>query len=211
MKSESIKELAAALSKAQASITGAVKDSKNPFFKSSYADLQSVWDAIREPLTKNGLSIAQTTQIDNGGTALVTILMHSSGEWLQSTYPINPIKADPQGLGSAITYARRYSLQALCGVCPVDDDGEAAQGRNGHAKPDFKAAPKDNGKYIFSFGKFSGKSCDQVEAGDLESYLDYLEKGAAREPQKVSENVRQAIFAMREFLAGLGHNDQIPF
>lgn len=138
--SAGIKELAAALAKAQAEIKGAVKDSANPFFKSSYADLQSVWDACRAPLTKNGLSVAQTTDIFNDKPVLVTTLMHSSGEWLRGTLPISPVKNDPQALGSAITYARRYALASMVGVYQTDDigddgddDGNAASGRNAPA------------------------------------------------------------------------------
>ncbi len=129
--SESIKDLATALAKAQSEILGAVKDSKNGFFQSTYADLASVWDAIREPLTKNGLSVTQTTDfIEAAGTCIVTTLLHSSGQWIKGTLPIVAVKQDPQAIGSAITYSRRYALAAIVGVAQVDDDTEAAQGRN---------------------------------------------------------------------------------
>lgn len=130
MISQSIGALAVALSKAQAEIQGAVKDSQNPFFKSNYADLSSVWEACRGPLTKNGLCVIQTTEMQEKGLMLVTLLAHSSGEYICGYYPINPSKPDPQALGSAITYARRYALAAIVGVCPVDDDGEGAMHRN---------------------------------------------------------------------------------
>jgi hypothetical protein len=134
MKSDSIKELATALAKAQAKIRHAVKDSANPFFKSKYADLASVWEAVREPLTSNGLAVTQVPDVQDGKSVLVTMLMHSSGEWISGTYPIVPIKNDPQGVGSAITYARRYALQSLAGVCPDDDDGNAASGNTAQPK-----------------------------------------------------------------------------
>lgn len=137
--SPNINELATALSKAQAEIIGAVKDSANPYFKSSYADLGSVMDAIRAPLTKNGISYTQTTDIREGQLVLITTLMHSGGQWISGLYPINPVKADPQSMGSAITYARRYALTAICGVAQIDDDGEAAMARpvlpNGNVAP----------------------------------------------------------------------------
>lgn len=120
--SESIKELAASLSKAQGEIEGAIKDSKNPHFKSSYADLASVMDAIREPFRKYGLSYSQHPV----GRNLVTILMHQSGEFIQSEMELLVEKPNMQGLGSAITYARRYSLAAIAGVAQVDDDGNEA-------------------------------------------------------------------------------------
>lgn len=127
--SQTIGALAAALAKAQASITGAVKDSANPFFKSKYADLESVWSACRKPLTDNGLSVIQTTQPTKHGTMLVTTLAHSSGEWIRGYMPILTKDASAQSQGSGISYARRYALAALVGVYQTDDDAEAAQGR----------------------------------------------------------------------------------
>ena len=129
MKSESIGNLAKALSQVQAVLRGAIKDSNNPFFKSSYADLSSVWDACREPLAKHGLSIIQTTDVADNGVIVETTLAHESGEWISGRLLLNPTKHDPQGIGSALTYGRRYSLAAIVGVCPEDDDGEGAMGR----------------------------------------------------------------------------------
>ena len=133
-----MKELATAMAKAQGQIKTALKDSKNPHFKSSYADLTSVWDACREALTKNGFSVIQRTDFEAGGEVwLETMLLHSSGEHVSSRYPLRPLKQDPQGYGSAITYARRYCLAAIVGVvADEDDDGNAASQRNGnHAPP----------------------------------------------------------------------------
>ena len=131
-RSESIAALAAALSKAQSAMTGAKKDSINPHFKSKYADLASVWDACREPLTKNGLSVIQMPGKDETGYYVETVLAHSSGEFVSCKLHIVPIKDDPQGLGSSITYARKYALAAIAGIAPddSDDDGEAAMGRS---------------------------------------------------------------------------------
>lgn len=130
IKSENINELLAALSKAQGEMKGAVKDSANPFFKNSYAGLESVWDACREALSKNNLAVLQTTGPgEKGEVVLYTTLGHSSGQYMSSAYPINPVKQDPQGIGSAITYARRYALAAIVGVHQTDDDGNAASGR----------------------------------------------------------------------------------
>lgn len=125
-KSETISKLAMALAKAQAKVKGAIKDSNNPFFKSKYADLQSVWDAIREPFTSNGLSITQLTGEATDGVLIETVLLHESGEYISSRLLMKPVKNDPQGIGSAITYGRRYGLQAIAGVCPEDDDGNKA-------------------------------------------------------------------------------------
>lgn len=126
-KSENINELALALSKAQASMNNAKKDSKNPFFKSSYADLASVWDAAREPLSSNELAIMQTTiPSDKDEVIVETILAHSSGQWISSVLALPVSKADSQGYGSALTYARRYGLSSMVGVAPAEDDGNAA-------------------------------------------------------------------------------------
>lgn len=140
--SEQIDQLATALSKAQSEIEGAVKNTVNPHFKRTYADLGSVWDAIREPLTKNGLSVAQfpSHSGDPQVMALDTVLMHSSGQWLRETFCMPVAKADPQGYGSAITYARRYSLMAVAGIAPVDDDGNEAS-----KKPEPKQSPPPGG------------------------------------------------------------------
>lgn len=149
-KSESIMRLGEALSKAQAIIKPAIKDSENPYFRATYADLASVWEACREPLTKNGLSIIQTTDIKEDKLILTTTLLHISGEFVSGHYPITPMKQvkgegwapseDPQSLGSAITYARRYAMSAIVGIAPEDDDGETAMGRK-QEKP--KAIPSE--------------------------------------------------------------------
>jgi hypothetical protein len=138
-KSESIKELAAALVKAQAKIEGATKDKTNPHFKSKYADLSSVVEAIKKPATDNGLTWTQVMHPAENAAAVETIIMHSSGEWLSCGVISVPVsKQDAQGYGSALTYARRYSLSAAFGVAPEDDDGNAASA----------AAPKSNGSKV---------------------------------------------------------------
>lgn len=127
--SESIATLAGALSKAQSAITGALKDSANPFFKSKYADLAACWDACRQQLAANNLAVIQTTEVTEAGTVLVTTLAHSSGEWMRGYLPVLTKDAGPQGQGSGLTYARRYALAAIVGLAQIDDDGEAAQAR----------------------------------------------------------------------------------
>lgn len=129
MQSETIGELAAALSKAQADITGALKDSNNPFFKSKYADLASCWDACRRQLSANGLAVIQTTRNTDAGLMLTTTLAHSSGEWIAGEMPVLTKDASPQAQGSGLTYARRYALAAIVGLAQIDDDAEAAQAR----------------------------------------------------------------------------------
>ena len=124
--SESIAKLCEALVKAQGEMGGAVKDSANPFFKSKYADLTSVVKAIKEPFAKHGLGYTQFPIRAENGVGVVTRLIHESGEWLEGEYILPMVKMDPQSAGSAITYARRYALQAMAGIPTADDDAESA-------------------------------------------------------------------------------------
>jgi hypothetical protein len=142
--SDSIKELATALSKVQGELTYAKKDSANPFFKSRYADLESVWDACRSLMAANGLSVIQMPgNYFEGRMWLVTRLCHNSGEWIEQEMSIPVNKADSHGCASAVTYMRRISLSAFVGVVPSDDDdGNAAAGvqaKPASAKPVVKS------------------------------------------------------------------------
>ena len=128
--SDSIKEIATAMNKAQAEMTAAKKDASNPFFKSKYADLGSIIKALKEAFANNGLSYMQSPEMDDSGVGVTTMIMHDSGEWIRGTLFIPMTKKDPQGAGSAITYARRYALQAMVGLPASDDDAEFAMGRD---------------------------------------------------------------------------------
>jgi hypothetical protein len=120
-KSASIKEIASALVLFHKEVGKVKKEATNPFFKSKYASLPNILDAIEDPLGNSGLSYAQ---FPSGEHELTTILMHISGEWMQASYKMQPTKNDPQGLGSAITYQRRYALGAVLGLnIDEDDDG----------------------------------------------------------------------------------------
>lgn len=131
LKSEQINELAAALAKAQGQIEGARKSSSNPFFKSKYADLAECWNTCREALTANGISVIQMPEEinENGRLNITTMLAHSSGQYISSTLTMTVTKLDPQAIGSAITYGRRYALAAMVGLAQEDDDGEKAMAR----------------------------------------------------------------------------------
>lgn len=125
--STSIAALAAALAKAQGQLEGAKKDTTNPDFGKKYADLASVVDAIKGCFPANGLSYVQTVVTAEAGVGVETLLMHSSGEWIGGEPFYVPVeRANAQGFGSALTYCRRYSLAAIAGVAPEDDDGNAA-------------------------------------------------------------------------------------
>jgi len=117
-----INEIAAALAKAQMEMVGAKKDTTNPFFKSKYADLASVMAACLPALNKNGIAVVQPVTADT----VDTMLIHSSGQSLKCSVHLRVSKDDMQGLGSAITYARRYGLMSMAGISPEDDDGNLA-------------------------------------------------------------------------------------
>jgi hypothetical protein len=188
MQSQEIGALLEALAKAQAIMEGAVEDSANPFFKSSYADLTSVWKACRKPLTQHGLSVVQTTQVIDGAMCLVSVLGHSSGQWIRSVLPVNPQKPDIQSLGSTITYSRRYSLAALVGICPADDDGETAMDRKKKDEDPYANEPTQ----ILSFS-----IPEDVELHDLEQFIAETAKNSKKSTNYV---IAKANSSPREFM-----------
>ena len=119
---------AAAFVKAQTQFAPAIKTSTNPHFRSKYADLSACVDAVMDALNNNGIGLIQRTHESESGVNVETVLIHESGESLSAgILHVPAAKNDPQGYGSALTYARRYSLMAACGIAPEDDDGNAAQ------------------------------------------------------------------------------------
>ena len=122
--------IADALAAAQAELTDPAKDSVNPHFKSRYADLATVLKTVRPVLAKHGIAVTQTTRVEDDGRVLLVTRLHWHDEEIVGYYPVSPTKNDPQGLGSAMTYARRYTLQAMVGVAAdEDDDGNAASAK----------------------------------------------------------------------------------
>jgi hypothetical protein len=120
-------ELFAALQKAQSQMGGAKKDSRNDFLKAKYADLKSIIAVIKEPCANNGLIYTQHPIHQDNYFGVETLVIHSSGQFMASKFLMPMSKIDPQGVGSCITYCRRYALQAIFGIPAVDDDGQAAQ------------------------------------------------------------------------------------
>lgn len=139
--SEQINELMTALAKAQGEMSHATKDSFNPHFKSKFADLASVWCACREPLAKNGLAITQTMHADNGQSSLVTMLGHSSGQWMKSSIVVHPT-SKPQEMGILLSYYRRYMLAAMVGVYQDDDDAETIEKQTRTRQEQAKLSPE---------------------------------------------------------------------
>lgn len=122
-----MKNIYSAFVKAQMAFAPALKTSKNPHFKSQYADLATCVEAVIDALNSNGIALLQPTHEDSTGVTVETLFIHESGEQLSAgKLHVPAAKQDPQGYGSALTYARRYSLMAACGIAPEDDDGNAA-------------------------------------------------------------------------------------
>lgn len=138
--SEQINEIAAALAKAQGVIENPAKDSKNPHFNSRYADLAAGLNAVRAALSANGIAVVQATSLEGETMMLETKLAHTSGQWISSDYPVCRFPTKHQEAGSALTYARRYSLFSLIGIAGDDDDGNEAS-KSETPAPARKAAP----------------------------------------------------------------------
>lgn len=206
MMSPAIGQIAAALAKAQRQIKAAPKDAVNPHFRSRYADLPAVFEACREALTANEIAVSQIPLVVDGRQILRTILMHSSGEWLAGDYLLKPTKDDPQGMGSALTYARRYSLASMVGVVSEDDDDGNAASKPDHtkyaaaqaevARQNAKAAAPASDKIELTrwgLGE-AGKHGVKITKGALESFYDSECRGLAK---------REAAVKIKEYLADL--------
>lgn len=202
--SETLIKLAKAMVSVQKTELFALKGSENPFFKSKYADLSSCWAAARQPLTDNGLCVIQTTEKDDMGVVLNTMLLHESGEWIRGSLRIRPDKNTPQAIGSAITYARRYALSSIIGLCPEDDDAEQAEGRlsKGQVSKAKGRVMKTGGgewtdkqrKAIFAMGKKS-----ELSSNEIKSFVEWFGGGA----EKLSKNAAsQLIEHFDEHLTG---------
>jgi len=139
------KQIYAAFVKAQKGFAPALKTSTNPHFKSRYADLAACVEAVIDSLNENGIGLVQKTHEDDKGVKVETVFVHESGECMSGgVLHVPAAKHDPQGFGSALSYARRYSLMAACGIAPEDDDGnEATKGVQKAAETAKEPTPKD--------------------------------------------------------------------
>jgi hypothetical protein len=143
------KHISAALVKAQRAFGPALKDKNNPAFRSKYADLGACLDAVMDALNGAGIFLMQRQHPHEGGVSVETIFVHESGEMLSAgVLTVPAAKQDPQGYGSALTYARRYSLMAACGIAPEDDDGNAASQPRKAAEPVQDMSPKARAQRI---------------------------------------------------------------
>lgn len=170
--SEAIDKIAPAFVKAQAACNGAKKSSNNPHFKSKYADLSAVWSACEEALEANALAVVQGLgEVIDGKLHIETMLLHSSGQWMKSLASIPLPKSDPQGYGSASTYARRYTLAAMMGIVQEDDDGNAAS----------KPAPKEEVALIDETQRTELQALIEATASDIVSFCKFYKIGSLPE------------------------------
>lgn len=158
-----MKNIATAFVKAKKAFSPALKDKTNPAFRSKYADLGACLEAVNDALLENGIALYQETHEDATGVTVETVLLHETGESIRSgKLHVPAAKQDPQGYGSALTYARRYSLMAACGIAPEDDDGNAATAgkqRQDAAPPAQDMSPKARASRI----------AEGVKAGDAKA------------------------------------------
>lgn len=170
LQSSEIDQIATALSAAQGEFDAAVKDKNNPAFpKSKYADLSACIDAVRPHLTKHGLAVVQTMVSMEKDVLLRSVLMHKSGQWIASYFPIMGDWANPQKIGSATTYARRYTLCALLQIAQEDDDAETAMGRgaapsNGQAQRADRYTSSDRNAAPTTADRIAGRAASQAPA-----------------------------------------------
>lgn len=184
--SASIAKLATALAAAQGQIKAAEKDRTNPHFKRDYATLASVWDACRGPLSSQGLAVIQTTRNGSDGktVTVVTTLAHSSGEWVRGEITMIASPATPQGIGSCLTYARRYGLAAIVGVAPAEEDDDGNGASEPHPAPAARKHEISQRTYEgtgghFRFGKAKGKALAEGTDRDLSWYCDAIRENVA--------------------------------
>jgi hypothetical protein len=166
--SEQFDAIAAALAKAQGVMDAASKDAANPHFKAKFASLASVREAIRKPLSENGIAYIQTLRTNEGAVEVDTRLIHSSGQFIGDTLRVPLAQATPQGVGSASSYGRRYALMAIVGLAAEDDDAEAAHGRTGNGARTISARATVSGPTLITNG----------EPNDGEEYDDSASRNA---------------------------------
>lgn len=200
-----MKEISAALVKAQRAFGPALKTSTNPDFRSKYADLAACVEAVIEALNENGIALMQLTEPSPDGVTVETLFLHESGERMTAGKLFVPAEArNAQKFGSALTYARRYSLMAATGIAPEDDDGnEASAPAKPATKPVAKPQAKDLSQYVVPFGKYKGQNICSIDPTELEDYLYFLNNKAAEENKTIQGQVLEFMTIAKSVLSQL--------
>jgi len=200
--SNDITAISKVLPKAQAAMGDVIKGATNPAFRSKYADLGAVIEAVIPALNGLGIALLQPTAYDGNNVKVATMLLHESGQWLRCTLAMPLSKRDAHGVGSAITYGRRYGLMAVAGVAPEDDDGNAAVAGKAPARP----APVANGRLSAAEAKRQGedaKAKANIESSDLAGLLEWTQNfdaWTAHLPASWLDSIRDMIEHRREAL-----------
>jgi ERF superfamily protein len=208
-----MKNIACALLNAQKLIKNASKDAKNPHYRNDYATLESVMEAVKKPANAAGLLIVQGHGRDEMGDYVNTTVFHAeSGENISSKIYLVLDKQNMQGVGSAITYARRYSLASLFFVCQTDDDGNAASiPVNSWAMKNMKPTDEESGQpstvYRVPFGKFVKKSLDEIDIKEMMNYIEYLEDKARKDNKEIKGVVKEFIDKASSHIAALENGE----
>jgi hypothetical protein len=217
-----MKEFVKAFLKAQSQMGHAKLDSRNPHFKSEYASLESVLDAVKPALNANGLILIEKVCSLDGKLFVNTQIIHESGEFIESMTPIITERAGPQALGSGISYARRYSLEALCAIGSADDDGECAEKPRAQGfQPQAKSAEKPKrqslvpgsdlvnmknaGEYVMKFGKSKGQTLSQMGVANVSGMIGFI-KNKADAKFKDSYQAKEFLFFADQFLKQPGNS-----
>lgn len=229
-KSDSTKNLDAALLKFQDEVDPILKDAANPHFKSKYAKLESCIAIARPALAKHNLVVTQPTSFVDGIVILHTRIVHtSSGEWLETDWPLIPAKSDPQGMGSANTYGRRYNYLSALGLSAEDDDGNGASAREEKPAQRLRAAPptpreetiermgvdESAGDYVIPFGKHKGKSIAEIGLPVATKYADWIKDDAQQKGKPIGRDAGEFIRHVAAYAVGVPVPDDsmetIPF
>lgn len=208
--SESIVKLSAAMVAASAELKNPPKDSVNPHYKSRFADLATVLDTVKPTLIKNRLAVMQFPTESNGLPALATMVVHESGEWIRTTMLLCPAKSDPQGIGSAITYGRRYGLQAALGIT-ADDDDDGHQGSQPakQTQQPAKTAPQQQNQAPVD-NRIDGKTFQSVMNAKGFAWVDVIGDINHHEKTKYPNNAKYTDIAAGHLAAFFAHIQTLP-
>lgn len=219
--SEKVDLISTALVNVQKQLKAAKKDRENTFFNNAkYADFTAIVEASRDALVANGISVIQGGVYSDGVWKLETRLIHTSGQWIESSQPIvSKDMSDPQKVGSATTYAKRFGYAAMVGVTTEDDDGnEAAAPIKGPSEirqmPSLVTTPPDANAYLIPFGKFKGKTFDQVLPADLRDYCRWIVEEAKKKNEPPSQKTNDFLMRAKAYLdVGVAQDivEDIPF
>lgn len=203
--STEINEIAKALSKLQGSMRPAVKDSNNPFFKSKYTSIAGIWDTIREFLDALGLSVLQDAKSSENGISVVTRICHSSGQWVEcGPLEIPAVKKDPQGFGSAVSYARRYALASALGIVSDDDDGERAM--QSFRAPQVTKITQDQADVLNILLKYNPEVKKKVDnfmkSQNAKSFTDLPAENYDKIRKSINKHIEEAILKEEEMTDG---------